>query len=112
MYRAVPRTAQFRISIRRVPEFDERMRAARQDGGHVLADSLQLQRTTAERLVAPHPNGHGRRRKGEVIDLETRTFIKPKRRRALMAVLIVETVIAVIAVGVLVAYLLADGAMS
>jgi hypothetical protein len=94
-----------------VAQFDERLREARQDDlardhtGQALADSLKLQQTTQQRAKS---NGktRGRRRKGEVLDLDKRTFIKPKGRRVFKTFLVIEASAAVIAVAVLVIYLL------
>jgi hypothetical protein len=94
-----------------VAQFDERLRDARreldagQSTGQALADALKLQHTTQQRVLAPGGK-RGRRRKGQVIDLDQRTFIKPKRGRALKWFLIAEGTAAVIAVAVLVGYLL------
>jgi hypothetical protein len=94
-----------------VAQFDERLRDARreldarQSTGQALADALQLQHTTQQRVLAPGGK-RGRRRKGQVIDLDQRTFIKPRRGRALRWFLIAEGAAAVIAVAVLVGYLL------
>ena len=111
MYRCIIRTGQRLASITTVAQFDERLREARREndarenGGHALADALKLQHETQQRALAP-AKGRGRRRKGPVIDLDQRTFIKPKRGRALKWFLIAEGTAAVIAVAVLVGYLL------
>jgi len=78
-----------------------------QRGSQALADSLQLQRAAQKRAVAA--TGRGRRRKGEVIDLDQMTVVRTRRRRIFMTLLVVEAVVAVIAVGVLIAYLLLQG---
>ena len=81
-----------------------------QRGSQALADSLQLQRAAQKRAVAA-ATGRGRRRKGEVIDLDlkTSTIKATRRRRIFMTLLVVEAIVAVIAVGVLVAYVLLQG---
>ena len=81
-----------------------------QPGSQALADSLQLQRSAQKRAVAA-ATGRGRRRKGEVIDLDlkTSTIKATRRRRIFMTLLVVEAIVAVIAVGVLVAYVLLQG---
>src|SRR3954454_17318358 len=94
-----------------VAQFDERLREARQsslehrDGGEALAESLKLQYTTQERTAAAGKRRPGRRRKGEVIDLDQRTLIRPKGRGMFKTFLIIEATAAVIAVAVLVIYL-------
>lgn len=85
------------------------MRAARQHGGQILADSLKLQQVSVQRAVTGGKGQRGRRRKGDVIDLENRQVIKSGRRRWLKWLLIVEAIIAVIAVSVLIAYLVLEG---
>lgn len=76
----------------------------------VLSDSLRLQRSAVRAQLAPR--GRGRRRKGAVIDLDQRTFHRPRRRRLLMALLIAEAVVAAVAVVVLIVYLATtDGAL-
>ena len=113
MYQCIVRSGQRLASIATVAQFDERLREARKEndarenGGHALADALKLQQNTQQRASAPAKRG--RRRKGQVLDLDQRTFIKPKRRRWLMAMLIAEAIVAVIAVGVLVGYLVLQG---
>jgi hypothetical protein len=97
-----------------VAQFDERLRDARreldarQSTGQALADALKLQHSTQQRILAPSSK-RGRRRKGHVIDLDQRTFIKPKRRKWLLALLVAEAAVAVIAVMILVAYIIAHG---
>ena len=97
-------------SIDAVAQFDERLREARgendarDNGGHALADALKLQQNTRQR-AAGDGKKHGRRRRGQVIDLDKRTFIKPKRRRVFKTFLVIEASAAVIAVAVLVIYL-------
>jgi hypothetical protein len=112
MYRCIIRTGQRLANITTVAQFDERLREARREHdaagestGQALADALKLQQNTQQRALAP-AKGRGRRRKGPVIDLDQRTFIKPKRGRALRWFLIAEGTAAVIAVAVLVGYLL------
>jgi hypothetical protein len=80
-----------------------------QRGSQALADSLQLQRAAQKRAAAA--SGRGRRRKGEVIDLDlkTSTAKATRRKRIFMTLLVVEAIVAVIAVGVLVAYVLLQG---
>jgi len=80
-----------------------------QRGSQALADSLQLQRAAQKRAVAA--TGRGRRRKGEVIDLDlmTSSIKATRRRRIFMTLLVVEAIVAVIAVGVLVAYVVMQG---
>src|SRR6188508_2253099 len=107
MYRSIVRSDLWLASINAVAQFDERLRearnenAARENGEHALADALKLQHSTQQRILAPGSK-RGRRRKGQVIDLDQRTFIKPKRGRALKWFLIAEGTAAVIAVAVLV----------
>ncbi len=84
------------------PDGDERR------GSQALAESLQLQRAAQERAQGPAPK-RGKRRKGDVIDLEQRTLVRTRRRRIFMTLLVVEAIVAVIAVGVLVAYVLLQG---
>jgi uncharacterized protein (DUF1501 family) len=111
MYRCIIRTDQRLASITGVAQFDERLREARKENdardstGQALADALKLQQNTQQRAAAPNKK-HGRRRKGAVIDLDQRTFIKPKRRRLFKTFLILEATVAIIAVAVLVGYLL------
>ena len=111
MHRSIVRSDQPLASIAGVAQFDERLREARKEndarenGGHALADALKLQQNTQDRASTPTKR-RGRRRKGQVIDLDQRSFIKPKRGRALKWFLIAEGTAAVIAVAVLVGYLL------
>ncbi len=111
MHRSIVRSAQPLASINAVAQFDERLRearkenAARENGEHALADALKLQHSTQQRILAP-VSKRGRRRKGQVIDLDQRTFIKPKRRRLFQTFLVLEASAAVIAVAILVIYLL------
>jgi uncharacterized protein (DUF1501 family) len=113
MYRCILRSGLRLASITTVAQFDERLREARAENdarentGQALAEALKLQQNTQQRASAP--KGRGRRRKGQVIDLDQRTFIKPKRRRWLMAMLIAEALVAVVAVGILVGYLVLEG---
>ena len=110
MYRCIVRSGQRLANIATVAQFDERLREARKEndarenGGHALADALKLQHSTQQRVLAP-ASGRGHRRKGQVIDLDKRTFIKPKRRRVFKTFLVIEASAAVIAVAVLVIYL-------
>jgi len=114
MHRSIVRSDLWLASINAVAQFDERLRearnenAARENGEHALADALKLQHSTQQRILAPGSK-RGRRRKGQVIDLDQRTFIKPKRRRALMILLTIEAAVAVLAVAVLVVYMLTRG---
>ena len=78
-----------------------------QPGSQALADSLQLQRAAQKRAMAA--TGRGRRRKGDVIDLDQMTVVRTRRRRIFMTLLVVEAVVAVICVAVLVAYLYFEG---
>jgi hypothetical protein len=111
MYRWLIRTDHRLANITTVAQFDERLREARREndarenGGHALADALKLQHETQQRALAP-AKGRGRRRKGPVIDLDQRTFIKPKGRRLFKTFLVLEASAAIIAVAVLVIYLL------
>ena len=77
-------------------------------GSQALADSLQLQRAAQERTQGPTPK-RGKRRKGDVIDLEQRLVVRARRRRIFMILLTLEAIVAAIAVAVLVAYLLLQG---
>jgi hypothetical protein len=110
MYRCIIRTDQSLANMSVVAQFDERLRdalqvsAARDNAGKALADSLRLQQSTQQRAMTPAKK-HGRRRKGEVIDLDKRTLFRPKRRRAFKAFLAIEAAAAVVAVAVLVIYL-------
>ena len=67
-----------------------------------------MQRAAQERALGPAPK-RGKRRKGDVIDLDQRSMTRSRRRRIFMTLLVVEAVVAVIAVGVLVAYVLLQG---
>ena len=110
MHRSIIRSDQRLASIAAVAQFDERLREARKEndarenGGHALADALKLQQNTQER-AAGDGKRRGRRRKGQVIDLDQRTFIKPKGRRVFKTFLVIEASAAIIAVAVLVIYL-------
>ncbi len=110
MYPCIIRTGQRLASITTVAQFDERLREARRENdarentGQALADALRLQQNTQQRAATPTKK-RGRRRKGPVIDLDQRTFIKPKRRRLFKTFLILEATVAIIAVAVLVIYL-------
>src|SRR5829696_10233537 len=81
-----------------------------QRGSQALSDSLQLQRAAQKRAIAA-ATGRGLRRKGEVIDLDlkTSTLKATRRRRIFMTLLVVEAIVAVIAVAVLIAYVLLQG---
>ena len=84
------------------PDGDERR------GSQALADSLQLQRAAQERATGPTPK-RGKRRKGDVIDLDQRSIVRGRRRRIFMTLLVVEALVALLAVGVLIAYVLLQG---
>jgi hypothetical protein len=73
-----------------------------------LRHALELQGVVRERASAPLPP-RGRRDPLDVVDLEHRTVTRPERPRWLMVVLTVESVLAVIAVAVLIAYLVIEG---
>ena len=111
MYRSIVRSDLWLASIKAVAQFDERLRearnenAARENGEHALADALKLQHSTQQRILAPGSK-RGRRRKGQVIDLDNRTVVRSGRRRWLMALLVVEALVAAVAVAVFVIYLL------
>jgi hypothetical protein len=79
-----------------------------QRGSQALTDALRLQNSARERAAAP-ARKHGKRRKGDVVDLEQMTITRSKGRRWLLVLLVIEAIIAVIAVGVLVAYLVLEG---
>jgi hypothetical protein len=79
-----------------------------QRGSHALAEALQLQEAARQRTAATGKR-RGKRRKGRVIDLDEMTMSTPKPYRWLKVVLLIESVIAVIAVGVLIAYLWFEG---
>ena len=84
------------------PDGDERR------GSQALAESLQLQRAAQERAHSPAPK-RGKRRKGDVIDLDQRSLIRSRRRRIFMSLLIVEAIVAIIAVAVFVSYVYLQG---
>jgi len=84
------------------PDGDERR------GSQALAESLQLQRAAQERAHGRAPK-RGKRRKGDVIDLERGLVIRSRRRRIFMTLLVVEATVAALAVAVLVAYVLLKG---
>ena len=66
-------------------------------GSEALAEALHLQEVVRNRSAAPPAGKHrGKRRKGDVIDLDNKVVVKTKRRWV-MIVLAVESVIAVIA---------------
>jgi hypothetical protein len=100
-----------------VAQFDERLRealqenAARANTGRALADSLKLQQTTQQRATVDAKK-HGRRRKGQVIDLDSRTIRRPRRRRVLLGLLVLEAAVAFIAVAIFIAYLVSHGAQT
>lgn len=73
-------------------------------GSQALEDSLKLQRSAQQR--ASVAAGRGRRRRGDVINLDERTVTRHRRRRIFFVILVVEALIAALAVGVLVAYLM------
>ena len=77
-------------------------------GSQALAESLHLQQSIRDRERAVQKK-RGRRRKGPVIDLDERTVVRPRGRRMLFVILTVESIIAVLAVCVLVAYLWFEG---
>lgn len=73
-------------------------------GSQALADSLKLQRS-AQKRVSAGASGRGRRRRGDVINLDERTVSRSRRRRFFFAILFFEALIAAFAVGVFVVYL-------
>ena len=79
-----------------------------QRGTQALVEALQLQHLAQERITDP-ASRRGKRRKGDVIDLETRQVVRSRRRRIFMILLAVEAIVAVVAVAVLVAYLVLEG---
>jgi hypothetical protein len=91
-----------------VTEQMQREEGPAQRGSQALSEALRLQVAARERAAAP-ARRHGKRRKGDVIDLEQRTVIRSRGRRWLMVMLVLEAIVAVIAVGVLVAYLVLEG---
>ena len=111
MYPWLIQTGHRLANITTVAQFDERLREARREGdarentGQALADALKLQQNTQQRAATPTKK-RGSRRKGQVIDLDQRTFIKPKGRRLFKTFLVLEASAAIIAVAVLVIYLL------
>ncbi|HET7738715.1 MAG TPA: hypothetical protein VFK32_09100 [Tepidiformaceae bacterium] len=78
-------------------------------GAQALVEALQLQHRAQERTAEPTSRRRGKRRKGDIIDLDNRQVIRSRRRRIFMVLLVVEAIVAVIAVGVLVAYLVLEG---
>lgn len=86
----------------------ERPEGPVQRGSQALTEALQLQVAARERSAAP-ARRHGKRRKGDVVDLNELTITRSRRRRWLMVLLVIEAVIAVIAVSVLVVYLVLEG---
>jgi hypothetical protein len=84
------------------PDGDERR------GSQALAESLELQRAAQQRTQGPAPK-RGKRRKGDVIDLDQRTVIRTRRRRIFMTLLIVEALVAVVAVVLLFTFLWTQG---
>ncbi len=79
-----------------------------QRGTKALMDALELQGVVRDRASAPLPP-RGRRDPLDVVDVDQPTITRSARRRWLMVVLTVESVLAVIAVAVLVAYLVIEG---
>ena len=69
-----------------------------------MKDSLRLQEAAQKRAIRA-ASGRGRRRKGEVIDLDQLTVVRSRRRRIFMTLLIVEALVAVVAIVVFVLYL-------
>jgi len=102
------RSADFRRRIAAVTQDIERPEAAAGRGSQALTEALQLQVAARERSAAPQ-HKHGKRRKGDVVDIEQGTITRPRRRRLLMVLLVLEAVVAVIAVAVLIAYLVLEG---
>ena len=74
-------------------------------GSQALADSLRLQRSAQQRAMSKETRG-GRRRKGEVVDLDQRTISRNRRRRILLTALLLEALIAAVALAVFVVYLM------
>lgn len=96
---------------RRLSGVTEQIRRHQDDqrpGSRALAESLHLQESVRDRDRVAQKQ-RGRRRKGTVIDLDQRALIKPRGRRMLFAILVIESIIAVIAVAVLIAYLWFEG---
>jgi hypothetical protein len=114
IYRSLIRMGQRLASMTAVAQFDERLREALQENdardntGQALADSLKLQQATQQR-AAVDAQKRGRRRKGHVIDLDSRTIRRPRRRRVLLGLLILEAAVAFIAVAIFIAYLVSHG---
>jgi hypothetical protein len=79
-----------------------------QRGTKALMDALELQGVVRERASAPLPP-RGRRDRLDVVDIEALTVTSSARPRWLMVVLVSESVLAVIAVAVLIAYLVIEG---
>lgn len=77
-------------------------------GIQALAESLQLQKSVQQRANVATPR-RGRRRKGNVIDLTQLAVTRSRRRRIFMTLLVVEALVAVMAVSVLVVYLVLQG---
>lgn len=73
-------------------------------GSQALIDSLHLQQSAQQR-IAGAASGRGRRRKGDVIDLDKRTVARTRRRRIFTILLILEIIVAVAAIAVFVFYL-------
>ena len=75
----------------------------------VLTDSLRLQRSAAR---AQQSRRRGRRRKGDIIDLDRKTITKRRRHRAFLALLFAEAVVAALAVAVFVYFVLSGRSTS
>ena len=106
--RKVLRSADVRRNVGAVTEQAHRHEIEEPRGSDALSEALQLQEVVRRRSTETGKR-RGKRRKGAVVDLEARTITKSGRRRWLMVLLLVESIIAVIAVGVLIAYLLLEG---
>ena len=72
-------------------------------GSRALKDSLRLQQAAQKRAMSA-ATGRGRRRKGEVIDLDQLTVVRTRRHRIFMTLLVVEALVAVIAIVVFALY--------
>ncbi len=77
-------------------------------GGHALEEALHLQQMAREN-AQPGSKRAGRRRRGEVIDLDRRIVVNKRRHRLFMVLLWIEGFIAAAAIAVLVAYMLLEG---
>jgi hypothetical protein len=111
MYRSIIRVGGSLASMTAVAQFDERLREARRENdalentGQALAEALKLQQNTRQRATADGQKRGRRRKQTDVIDLDRRVVIRTRRRRYLLLLLIVETIVAAIAVAVLITYL-------